>query len=246
MDAQSLREQILRTDDAFEVVFADTPKLVHAACRLRYQVYCLERGFEPGGNGVETDDFDSRARHVLLVHRESGELIGTSRVIPVSSSAGLHDFPMASVCAPELLRDLPARTTGEISRFAVSKQRRMSCRAGAMVRLGLMQGILRLSRELGLTHWCAIMEPTLFRLLQMSSIYFLPLGPLVEYHGLRQPAFLDIDAALDRARFEQPDAWNYVTLDGELWRRDPVPTRLAEARKHSPPPSSDRRRSEHW
>ena len=103
----------------------------------------------------------------------------------------------------------------------------MSCRAGTMVRLGLMQGILRLSRELGLTHWCAIMEPMLLRLLQMSSIYFQPIGPLVEYHGLRQPAFLEIDAVLDRARFERPDAWNYVTLDGQLWQPDAGPTRLA-------------------
>jgi N-acyl-L-homoserine lactone synthetase len=227
MDAQYVRDQIVRTDDAFVVIRADTPKLVHAACRLRYQVYCLERGFEPGNNGVETDDFDSKAHHVLLIHRDSGEPIGTSRVIPASSPGGFADLPMTSVCAPGLLQNLPTRTTGEISRFAVSKQRRMSCRAGTMVRLGLMQGILRLSRELGLTHWCAIMEPMLLRLLQMSSIYFQPIGPLVEYHGLRQPAFLEIDAVLDRARFERPDAWNYVTLDGQLWQPDAGPTRLA-------------------
>jgi N-acyl-L-homoserine lactone synthetase len=227
MDAQCVREQDLRTVDTFMVIPADTPKLVQAACRLRYQVYCLERGFEPGNNGIETDEFDSRAHHVLLIHRDSGEPIGTSRVIPATSGGGFDDLPMTSACAPGLLRNLPIRTTGEISRFAVSKRRRMSCRAGALIRLGLMQGILRLSRELGLTHWCAIMEPTLLRLLKMSSIYFLPLGPLVEYHGLRQPAFLDIDAVLDRARFERPEAWNYVTLGGTLWRRNAVPTRLA-------------------
>ncbi|HVC61181.1 MAG TPA: GNAT family N-acyltransferase [Acetobacteraceae bacterium] len=227
MELQSLREQILHTDNAFSVVLADSRKQVEAACRLRYQVYCLERGFEPGRDGVETDQFDSRARHVLLVHRASGEPIGTVRVIPSSFADGLHDLPMTAVCAPGLLRNLPALTTGEISRFAVSKQRRMTCQAGAMVRLGLMRGILRLSHEMGLTHWCAIMEPTLIRLLQMSSIHFSPLGPLVEYHGLRQPACLNIAAVLDLARFERPDAWNYVTLGGTLSQRDQVPARLA-------------------
>lgn len=227
MGLQRLREQILHTDNTFSVVLADTKELVEAACRLRYQVYCLERGFEPGNNGVETDEFDGRARHVLLVHRASGEPIGTARVIPATPTAGLRGLPMTAVCAPGLMRNLPATTTGEISRFAVSKLRRMSCQAGAMVRLGLMQGILRLSRELGLTHWCAIMEPSLLRLLQMSSIRFSPVGPLVEYHGLRQPAYLNIDAVLDRARSEQPDAWNYVTLGGALWRPDLVPARLA-------------------
>jgi len=94
-----------------------------------------------------------------------------------------------------------------------------------MVRLGLMQGVLHLSLELGLTHWCAIMEPMLLRLLQTNAIRFLPLGPLVEYHGLRQPAYLSIDSVLEQGRVQQPDVWNYCTFGGTLWR-DPAPARL--------------------
>jgi len=220
MQMPSRYERILETDAEFSVIIADEPELVEAACRLRYQVYCLERGFEPGNNGIETDEFDTHARHVLLVHRETGETIGTARVIPSSATHGVGGLPMSRVCAPGLLRHLPSYTTGEVSRFAISKCRRMSCHTTALVRLGLMQGVVRSSIELGLTHWCAIMEPTLLRLLRMSSIRFRPVGPLVEYHGLRQPAWLEIDDVLGHARYEQPDAWNYVTCSGVYGTRN--------------------------
>jgi N-acyl-L-homoserine lactone synthetase len=226
MDTLTYRRQITTDLDECIVLVADTSDLVEEVFRLRYQVYGLEKGYEPGRDGKEFDEFDSRARHVLLVHRASGESIGTVRIIPSFLTGGAAGLPMSSVCAPGILQGLPAWTTGEISRFAVSKQRRLSCRAGAMVRLGLMQGIIRLSGELGLTHWCAIMEPTLLRLLQMNAIYYSSLGPIVEHHGLRQPSFASIAAVVDRARSEQPDVWNYCTLGGTLWRNQ-APARLA-------------------
>lgn len=214
MQMLSLREQIRQTECAFSVIIADEPELVEAACRLRYQVYCLEREFEPGSNGIETDEFDGDARHVLLVHRDSGETIGTARVIPSSATYGVGGLPIIRVCAPDLLRHLPSRTTGEISRFAVSKQRRMSVGTSALARFSLMQGVLRISLDMGLTHWCAIMEPTLLRLLHASSVCFRSLGAPVEHHGLRQPAWLEISDVLDHARYEEPEAWNYVTRGG--------------------------------
>jgi N-acyl-L-homoserine lactone synthetase len=225
MGTQTCRKQVTAVADECVVVVANTPELREEVFRLRYQVYCVERAFEPGCDGKEFDEFDSRAGHVLLVHRASGDPIGTVRVIPPSPTAGLRGLPMSSICAPGLLRHLPPLTTGEISRFAVSKQRRLSCQAGAMVRLGLMQGVLRLSVELGLTDWCAIMEPTLLRLQRMNAIYFSPLGPLVEHHGLRQPSCGNIDNVLHRIRSEQPDVWDYLTLGGTL-RRPQVPVRL--------------------
>jgi N-acyl-L-homoserine lactone synthetase len=217
MSESILRAKVAYASQALSVVVADTPKLVAEACRLRYQVYCVEQGFEPGENGIESDDFDQCAHHVLVSDRASGEIIGTVRIIPPSSLRSDRGFPMQRACPPGTLRNLPLRSTGEISRFAVSKQRVMSCRTTAMVRLGLMQGIVRLSQELHLTHWCAIMEPSLLRLLRMTAIYFSPMGPLVEHHGIRQPSYGNVHTVLERLRREQPDIWDYVTLNGELW-----------------------------
>ena len=218
--------QIIVCADECIVLVADTPELMSEVFRLRYQVYCVEKGYEPGYNGTESDEFDSAARHVLLIHRASGEPVGTVRIVPSSPKSGLRGLPMTAVCAPSVMRNLPPRTTGEISRFALSKQRRMSCRAGSMVRLGLMQGIVRLSGELGLTDWCAIMEPMLLRLLRMNAIHFAPLGPLVEHHGLRQPSYANVPRVLAQMWAQQWDVWNYVTLGGTLWRAQVLEDRM--------------------
>lgn len=219
MEAATSVKEIAIDSGECTVLIADTPELLEEVFHLRYQVYCLERGFEPGSGGKESDEYDSRARHVLLIHRASGNAIGTVRVIPPSPTIGLLGLPMTRVTAPGLMRHLPSRTTGEISRFTLSKQLRMGCHASSMVRLALMQGIVRLSAEMGLTDWCAIMEPTLLRLLRANAIYFPPLGPLVEYHGFRQPSYGNIATVLDQIQSKQPGFWNYLTLGGTLCRR---------------------------
>jgi N-acyl amino acid synthase of PEP-CTERM/exosortase system len=216
MIREQLREHVERASEAFDVVVADTPELRSEAYRLRYQVYCIERGYEPGSDGIEKDEHDDYAGNVLLIHRASDTVVGTVRVVPLLRNPGC-EFPMLKACQPDLLRHLPMRTTGEVSRFAISKLRRLSCRDHTLVRLGLMQGIVALSEEMGLTHWCAIMEPFLLRLLQMNAIYFSPLGPVVDYHGMRQPTFGHIRTVLDRIRREQSDVWNYITANGKLW-----------------------------
>jgi len=53
--------------------------------------------------------------------------------------------------------------------------------------------------------------------LQMSAIHFVPTGPLVEHHGMRQPSFGDIETVLSRIQREQWDVWNYLTMGGKLW-----------------------------
>jgi N-acyl-L-homoserine lactone synthetase len=194
------------------VIIANTPAQKSESYRLRYQVYCVERGFEQGRNGIEKDAADDRSRHALVVHSPTQTALGSVRVVAPAEGPG--QYPMATACQPSLLRQLPLRTTGEVSRFAVSKTRRMDCRDTAIVRLGLMQGIVRLSHEMGLTHLCAIMEPALLRLLRMNAIHFAALGPTVEYHGIRQPACGHIETILDRIRREQWDVWNYITAGG--------------------------------
>ena len=199
-----------------EVLIANTPELLRECFRLRHQVYCLENNYETVNGSEERDEHDVRARHILLRHRETGESIGTARIVLTSLLESLDGLPM-SKAAPGRLGHLPAWSTGEVSRFALSKQRRLSCGASAMIRLGLVQGLVRLSAELGLTHWAAIMEPILLRLLRTDGIHFDQLGPLVEYHGMRQPSCCDVNAVIERMRADHGDIWNYVTEGGALW-----------------------------
>ena len=85
-------------DDEFEVVVADTPELIKESYRLRYQVYCLERSFLEGEEGVETDEFDRHSHHVLLVSRASREVVGSARLILGSVWRPKCSFPMQALC----------------------------------------------------------------------------------------------------------------------------------------------------
>ena len=199
----------------FELVFPRSPGQLDDVFRLRYQVYCLERGFEPARNGRESDRFDPFARHALVRDRASHQPVGTVRLVPPAPGDILLPFPINKVCDPALLRHLPPRRTAEISRFALSKSYRTDRGVtGSLLRLFLMRGVIALSSELGLTHWCALMEPCLMRLLRATSIHFQPLGGPVEHHGLRQPAVAVITEVLTRSAREQPLFWDFVTEGG--------------------------------
>lgn len=216
MNQCAILDQIHLTKGEFDIELVQTEEQLHEVFRLRHQVYCVERKFEPAADGEETDEFDARSRHVLLRHSDSGEVVGTVRVIapdPANVGAGL---PMMTVCERALLRHLPLRATGEISRFAISKHRRTSCTAVTLLRLALMRGIVQLSQEMGLTHWLAVMERSLLRLHQSNAIHFEPIGPLVSYHGVRQPTSGAILAILARLKREQFPIWHYLT-DGGAW-----------------------------
>ena len=202
----------------YELVLARSPQDLDEVFRLRYQIYCLERGFEPPHNGRETDEFDHCSRHALLRHRASRQVIGTVRLVAPALAETAAHMPIEEVADSAFLRRLPWERTAEISRFALSKRFRAEGGiSDPLLRLFLMRGIVALSGELELTHWCALMEPCLLRLLRTTAIHFQPAGPVVEHHGLRQPAIGQIGDVLDRMEREQPAIWNFITEGGCLW-----------------------------
>jgi len=209
--------------DRFEIVVVNTDHELNEVFRLRYQVYCLERGFEPAINGRESDRFDRSAAHVLLRHRLSGQPVGTVRLVTPASSDGSVRFPIDEICECLILRQLPSTTSAEISRFALSKRFR-TCGDLQMplLRLLLVRGIVLLSGRLGITHWCALMEPSLLRLLGANSIYFNAAGGLVDHHGLRQPSYGVVSDMLARLKREQSLIWDFVTAGGSLWEEPKV------------------------
>ncbi len=214
---------LLRATADFRIEVADTPEKREAAYRLRYQVYCTERGYESGRGRLETDRYDDRAGHALLTQVSTGRVVGTVRLVAPADSAkdpAALDVPMQSVCPPALFRALPrCGRIGEISRFAISKELRDDAVGAMPLRIGLLRGIVELSATMNLTTWCAIMERGLLRLLRLSGVHFHPLGPAIEYRGLRQPAWGRIDDGLGRMWRECPAVWNYITDGGALWPR---------------------------
>ncbi len=232
---QNIEDTLLdRFNIYFRTALAVRADALAEGLRIRYQVYCLENSFENPADhpdGLERDAFDAHSVHSLLIHRASGQAMGTARlVMPVPQDLE-QSFPIQSVCTHPRLNRLPLGRMAEVSRFCISKQfRRRQCdtlegtgshegrdrRQGRrsmapLMSLGLIQSLVRMSAERGITHWCATMEPTLLRLLAAMSIHFEPLGPLVRYHGTRQPCYCEVGPMLARVKSEQRQLWDVLT-----------------------------------
>jgi N-acyl-L-homoserine lactone synthetase len=190
---------------ALRIEIAQSSAEERAVFRLRHQVYCVERGHQdlPGNVGEEFDEVDAHSRHVLLRHGDSGELVGTARLICINPLNPGASFQIQKFCAPALLAHLPLRTSGEISRLAISKSRQTGFQSVALMRLALVRGLVQLSSELGITHWLALQERSLMRLNERNALRFDPIGPPVACHGIRQPTAVDLAEMLEGMRREQ-------------------------------------------
>lgn len=203
---------------SFTVDILDSAAELAEVKRLRYQVYCTERGFLPGNDGLEEDEYDQHSVHVAL-RRRSGEIIGTVRLVVGREHRPDASFPMQALCRRGLLSELglPIGRIGEVSRFAISRVRRDGdSRTDTLLRLALMRGVLQASIAAGVTHWCAIMEASLFRLLRQVGVDFIPIGAPIIYNGIRRAAVAEIAEVLTQSREERPELWDYVTEDGRL------------------------------
>lgn len=229
----------------FDVVHAERIEQRRQAYRLRYQVYCLENEFESREehqDGLEHDSYDDISEHILLQYRGTGEIAGTARLIIPGLAPGKDaaTLPMEYVCSGHAIVSRIAESTGqvaEVSRFAISKlfRRRLGesqspfaigtdkedgdaqgRRIIPHITLGLIQGLVRMSREHEVRRWCALMEPALLRLLGRLGIHFLPVGPMVRYHGKRLPCYIDLAEMFEVMLDERPDVWEVVTDQGRL------------------------------
>jgi len=225
-----------RFDSHFKTLAADTAEYIRQAQRIRYQVYCVENPLETTLNnpeGVETDEFDAHAVHSLLIARETGAALGTVRLIMPCPSAPDQSFALQRLldaASLKVLLSLPQGSLAEVSRFSISRHSRRLMtysptldadavslgNSGPLLRLGLIQGLVRMSVQHEIMHWCALMEPRLLRMLAAMAIRFSPIGPMVEFRGWRQPCCINVYEMLQAVRDERPAFWEMITDGGTL------------------------------
>lgn len=202
----------------------------------------MERGFGSHVTCVdrkETDHFDAQALHGVVRHRETGLTVATVRLVRGQTEVPDSLFPLEEAYPDLLLQHgltdqvLPRWSTAEISRFAISRswQRYMRrqrgqqasalARAGwhyngrcyPLVTFGLFVALMRLSAQNGITHWLAVMEPSLLRLLARFGIGFDSIGGVVDYHGRRQPCYGRVDDINDCVRGTECNLFDLVQYD---------------------------------
>ncbi|MBK5910935.1 hypothetical protein CCR85_05435 [Rhodothalassium salexigens] len=237
----------------FDVVRCNCDATLKEAFRLRYQVYCVETGFEdpPANPGeMERDAFDEHSLHSLLIHRQSGTVAGCVRLILPQEHQADYALPARQVSS--VLRDideavLPGATSAEASRFAISKEFRKRLADGLYpdnnervlngevdevdnhkrvlpnMVLGLIRGVFQMAYEAEQTHLITVIEPFLYRRLSSLGLVFTKTGETIEYHGRRIPNYRGITTLLHDAHAKQPDVWETITEYGQVWPLDGAP-----------------------
>lgn len=233
----------------FQVIPADNEELLDEAYKLRYHVYCIEHSFEDPAQhatGRETDAYDRSSVHSLLIHRPTGTIAGTVRLVLPDRSNPVGSLPIDRVCSDSSFLALSSsyrRHMGEVSRFAVSRSFRRRIgesgsptgvteeslaaeeamrrdmqdrRIAPHITLGLIQSLVAMSAQYDIRVWSSVMEKALLRLLDRIGIHFENLGPEVEYHGKRQPCHAEVARILHSVRLERPEVWDVLTDRGRI------------------------------
>lgn len=204
-------------------------------------------------NKREHDAYDPRSSHALIRHRKTGDSVAAVRLVLGGDAPEQNDFPMEGPCVHRMDREAkdaiaatPRNRIAEISRMAVSREfrRRLNedktatgisdqvCysdaeggkRAMPYISLGLFAAILQMSVREGVTHWMAVMEPAQLRLLKRFGVEFDHVGPLMEYHGSRRPAFTEAYSLIEGIRKRRPDVWALITDSGRYLPAKPATT----------------------
>ncbi|WP_200330345.1 PEP-CTERM/exosortase system-associated acyltransferase [Thiocystis violacea] len=209
----------------FELKLATTPELLAQVYQVRYEVYCKEFGYlaeEQCPGQMEQDEYDERAQHALMIHRQTQLPVGCIRLVRPEKDGRICLLPFETFCAtfPEYSlssNHLPRQSVGEMSRLAVVERFRRRKKDDKkpismpddqesegnerrsnfpMIPVGLftagMSMFLRSSTDLAF----ALMEPRLARLLQRFGIMFTQAGEAVDHFGLRAPFALPRKRAL--------------------------------------------------
>lgn len=213
-------------DKNLSLQISRNPEHVGRCQRLRYKVYCVERGWYNEvriSKGHELDAYDNRANHALLTRNDSGEGIGVVRLVLPTGDPEHPDLPIQEIMPDPLsLIEEPVDLTriAEVSRFAVTRDcknwsptpgvsgadgKSNSERRFSLFSVTLMRAVVLMARANDIEFLCATMEPALILHLSRLGIKFKSLGEPKEYHGLRQPCFMklsEVDLEMKRLRPE--------------------------------------------
>lgn len=234
-------------NNTFELVEAITPEQKNKAFRLRYKIYCEEHGCEctpDPGNYMELDEFDDRAVHYLLMHRISGETVGTLRVVIPNDACPAESLPIQNHCDHPLLQmDSRVLSLCEISRFCMAARFRKRAQDGQFLssyynqdmiegqqegkivfvrrritypQAALLRGAFEAALQARITECVWMVEPKHLPSLNQIGFSYRVLGPSVPLHGGLQPLIFNIKHVLDTMHRKDPACWDIVSDSGRL------------------------------
>ena len=213
-------------DKRFEVVLADNDYSRRLHYQVRYQVYCLEEGFENAASfctSEERDDCDDQSAHFLVRSKQTNEWVAAMRmVIPKTGP-----LPIEGLCDihPVVRPSLTGEPAAEISRICVvNDYRRISSQQQSRVHKSLiMKGLLsaaaQFSQENGILYWYFLTSPGLARMFSYLNIQLIKVGAACEHRGTRYPFLADLKQVIEQAKQGCPNFASLLSSNANSYKR---------------------------
>jgi N-acyl amino acid synthase of PEP-CTERM/exosortase system len=200
---------------------------------LRYQVYCHEAHFldpDDYSDGLEHDEFDAFSEHFLARNpNNNDEVVGAVRLVRWSEYLAFPTIKHFNSLLKQLNRlKFPLESSAEISRLCITKQYRRRTVDGLfgagsyvdksdnrrkfpMVLLELFKNMYLASKyALGITHWIATFEESLYRLLERYGVHFNLLIPEeIDYYGKVKIYGASLQHLEEEMKRRRPDLYGF-------------------------------------
>lgn len=189
-------------DDIYEVILADCPATRSIHRKIRYHVYCMERGYEDPAafpNGEESDLWDDDAVQFVARERVSGRCVGAIRLILPQAV----DFPVETLgcLSPATSPSQRRRQLGELSRVCIIRTPQAWMYKGPFtsglghvpknreleVLVGLVRAVSVYGLQRGIERCYVLITDAFARLLGRLGLVLEPAGEPVDHRGLRSP-----------------------------------------------------------
>ena len=185
-----------------------TPEELEEAYRLRFRVYCLEKGYLDADdylNGQESDEYDAASVHIGCF--KDGEMVGYARVITPSDKP----FPI------EKHFQLEDKVPGapfercEVSRLIISNGHR-----GSQLRVlkALVRQIVFEAECRRLFYAYAVVEKPLLDTLRRLGLPFVQIGAITWYMNTENYPSIVCASAIRHSRIDLSDNWQNRVAEG--------------------------------
>ncbi|MFP4080770.1 MAG: PEP-CTERM/exosortase system-associated acyltransferase [Ectothiorhodospira sp.] len=192
-------------DATYEAFVADTPEARRIHHRIRYTVYCLERGFEDPQafpEGEERDQWDDRSVPFIFRHRHTGAWVGALRLV----TPGPEGLPLQQMAETEPMH---RETAWELSRICVpggmqGPEVPVANAGGQMLRdarspdlfAGMLRAAIEYTRDQDVPYLYFLANRALARIVGRLGFAFQNVGPGCDHRGMRYPYRAHLDEAV--------------------------------------------------
>lgn len=215
-------------DETFRVCFADTPFGLELHQRIRYQVFCLDKGFENPrafSKERETDAWDDRSAHFVVQNRQTGEWIAATRVVLPQARGGKLPVESLNDVKPPIALPEGAKV-GEISRFCLINSKNIAVnpvnvalrdamatwnigvvppdKRGEVI-LGMLRTVVIFGLKRRIDYYYLLITAPFARILRRIGVVLHQAGPPIEHRGKRTPYLIDLRESVVSGTSRSPE-----------------------------------------